>query len=248
MKRVEKEGWRPLSRVALLALALAILFLGIVVAAAMGFRMEWWGYGRSLVILKVAVAGGGISVIFALFGMFQTWPGRGRRGFILCVVALLIVLPALATPLYWSYSKSVLPPIQDITTDLETPPEFWDAPTSRLYPGAKVAEQQRSAFPDIVPLNVPVPVHQVFDNTLALIEDRGWKVVAAESDEGRIEATVTTFWFGFKDDVAIRLSPTEAGTRVDMRSASRHGGGGDGGANARRIRTFFADLEARLGH
>jgi uncharacterized protein (DUF1499 family) len=247
MKAGEKEQRRPLSRVALLALVLALLFLAIVVLAAIGFRMEWWGYGRSLDILQLAVAGGVVSVIFALFGMFQTWPGRGQRGFTLSLLALLIVLPALATPLYWSYSKSVLPPIQDITTDLETPPEFWDAPTSRLHPGAKVAEQQRAAYPDIVPLNLPVPMEQVFDEVLAVLKERGWKLVAAEPDEGRIEATVTTFWFGFKDDVAIRLTATKAGTRVDMRSTSRHGGGGDGGANANRIRAFFADLEARIG-
>ncbi|HHH39110.1 MAG TPA: DUF1499 domain-containing protein [Sedimenticola sp.] len=221
--------------------------MATVIAAAIGFRLEWWGYGRALDILRVAVAGGVVSLLLAVVGLIQAWPGRGRRGFIHSLAALLIVLPALLVPLYWYHSKSILPPIQDITTDTVNPPEFWDAPTSRVYPGGQVAAQQRAAFPDIVPLLLPVPEKRVFERALALVKARGWKLVAADPEEGRIEATVTTFWFGFKDDVAIRLTVTDNGTRVDMRSTSRYGGGGDGGANANRIRAFLADLATGFG-
>ena len=63
----------------------------------------------------------------------------------------------------------------------------------------------------------------------------------AEKSEGRIEATDTTFWFGFKDDVVIRIQPAEAGSRVDVRSTSRVGVG-DLGVNAARIRRFLERL------
>lgn len=57
--------------------------------------------------------------------------------------------------------------------------------------------------------------------------------------EGRIEATATTRWFGFKDDVVIRIVPSAVnGSRVDIRSVSRVGLS-DVGTNARRIRTFL---------
>ena len=145
-------------------------------------------------------------------------------------------------PLYWGYSKSRLPPIQDISTDLEDPPEFWDAPTSRVYPGPKVARQQRTAYPDIQPVLMSGPKEQMFQG-VHLMASKGWKLVAAEPEEGRIEATVTTFWYGFKDDVVIRLTETDGGVRVDMRSTSRFGSGGDGGTNANRIRAFLAALQ-----
>ena len=55
--------------------------------------------------------------------------------------------------------------------------------------------------------------------------------------EGRIEAVARTLWFGFEDDVVIRVRATAAGSRIDMRSRSRVGVS-DLGANAERIRRF----------
>jgi len=48
----------------------------------------------------------------------------------------------------------------------------------------------------------------------------------------------TTFWFSFKDDVLIRLRPADGGSRVDVRSLSRVGGG-DVGTNPKRIRAYL---------
>jgi uncharacterized protein (DUF1499 family) len=59
--------------------------------------------------------------------------------------------------------------------------------------------------------------------------------------EGRLEATDTTFWFGFKDDVVVRVRPDGTGSRVDVRSLSRVGRS-DLGMNARRIRRFLERL------
>ena len=74
----------------------------------------------------------------------------------------------------------------------------------------------------------------------------GWEIVAVDTDAGRVEATETTFWFGFKDDVVVRVRPGDDGTRVDVRSVSRVGGG-DLGANAGRIREFLRRLSDRAG-
>ena len=231
-----------------LALVTAIATVIILLMATMGFRMEWWGYSGSLTVLRVAVSVGVIAMLLAVIGIFKSWTGRGRPGLARGVIALLIVAPTLVTPLYWSYSKSTLPPIQDISTDLESPPEFWDSPTSRIYPGEAVAKQQREAFPDIQPLFLSSPMTPLFDQILTLVRERGWMLVAAERDEGRIEATVTTFWYGFKDDVVFRLTQLDAAVRVDMRSTSRFGSGGDGGSNAQRIRAFLAELKQRMAH
>jgi len=70
----------------------------------------------------------------------------------------------------------------------------------------------------------------------------GWQMVGADRNEGRIEATDTTFWFGFKDDVVIRITPVAQGSRIDVRSVSRVGKS-DVGTNARRIENYFKKLE-----
>ena len=69
----------------------------------------------------------------------------------------------------------------------------------------------------------------------------GWQIVDANAREGRIEATATTFWFGFKDDVVVRIVPAPGGSRVDVRSVSRVGVS-DVGANAKRVRDFLQKL------
>jgi uncharacterized protein (DUF1499 family) len=68
-----------------------------------------------------------------------------------------------------------------------------------------------------------------------------WEVVAADAAAGRIEATATTPWFGFRDDIVVRIVPADGGSRVDVRSVSRVGKG-DLGVNARRIREFLGRL------
>ena len=106
-----------------------------------------------------------------------------------------------------------------------------------------IASQQREAYPDLQPVTVEMPPAQAFERALATVQDMGWELVATEADAGRIEATDTTFWFGFKDDVVIRVKPAGGGSRIDIRSLSRVGGG-DVGTNAKRIRDYVAALTA----
>jgi uncharacterized protein (DUF1499 family) len=85
----------------------------------------------------------------------------------------------------------------------------------------------------------------VFDRAVSAARKLGWHVVAAAPAEGRLEATDTTRWFGFKDDVVVRIAPAADGSRVDVRSVSRVGRS-DLGTNARRIRAFLRELRAEL--
>ena len=86
-------------------------------------------------------------------------------------------------------------------------------------------------------MTLPAPPRQAFDRALATARSLGWDIVASDPPAGRIEATDTTFWFGFKDDVVIRIRPQGSGARLDVRSKSRVGRS-DVGANAARIRRF----------
>ena len=91
------------------------------------------------------------------------------------------------------------------------------------------------------------PPDEVLEISRAVAEDFGWEIVTVDPGRGFMEATDTTTWFGFKDDVAVRLRPVgDEATRVDVRSISRVGGG-DMGANAARIRRFLEALTAAGG-
>jgi uncharacterized protein (DUF1499 family) len=110
------------------------------------------------------------------------------------------------------------------------------------YAGAEFAEQQRTAYPDIRPLLLDLSRDRAFQLALDAAQAKGWTLVDADPATGRIEATDRTFWFGFQDDIVIRITPVDANRSViDVRSSSRVGGG-DMGANARRVRDFLATL------
>ena len=102
--------------------------------------------------------------------------------------------------------------------------------------------QQRAGYPDLGPLVLQAPPQQAFARALAAARDMGWEVVATEPGDGRIEATTTTFWFGFKDDVVVRVTPADGGSRIDVRSVSRVGRS-DVGTNAKRIKTYLARIQ-----
>jgi hypothetical protein len=146
------------------------------------------------------------------------------------------------------------PGIHDVSTDTVEPPQYVavlplraDAPNTTVYGGSqgmtpeRLAQLQTEAYPDVTTLVVNEPPARVFERALAAVHTLGWELVAAVPEEGRIEATDTTFWFRFKDDVVIRIRPGATGAIVDARSLSRVGGG-DLGTNARRLRALLAEL------
>ena len=147
------------------------------------------------------------------------------------------------------HAKSV-PPIHDISTDLTDPPLFEavlplrvHASNPSAYGGAELADAQRAGYPDLQPLRLAMPAAQAYANALAAAQAMGWQIVASDAARGRIEATATTFWFGFKDDVVVRVQAVDGASRVDIRSVSRDGGS-DAGTNAKRIRAYAALLQS----
>lgn len=146
------------------------------------------------------------------------------------------------------------PPIHDVSTDLIDIPEYVavmplraDAPNTTVYGGAprmtpeRNAQLQQETFPDLVSHFYDESRQIMFGRALNAVDKMGWELVAAVPEEGRIEATATTFWFRFKDDVVIRMRDENNQTKVDARSLSRVGGG-DAGTNGKRLRAFFEIL------
>ena len=234
-----------------LALAGFVLaVLGACTAAISGFgsRWEWWHYGTGFMILKWAAYTGLAAAALSFIGGITSKPGRLQYGIAFSVAGIVIGLTVAGIPWSWLHTAQRVPHIHDITTDTENPPSFVsvlplrkNAQNSADYGGQEIAAQQHMAYPDIVPLMLKIPPAQAFERALAVARHKGWMIVDANQAEGRIEATATTFWFGFKDDVIIRIVPEPGGCRLDMRSVSRVGMS-DVGTNAARIRSYLKEL------
>jgi uncharacterized protein (DUF1499 family) len=235
--------------------AVAVGIFALVVAAlaalsGLGSRWGLWHFRTGFTLLQWAAYGGMAAAVLGLIAAYWTRPGTGRRGMAIALGALLLGLLAFGVPWQNRRVAAGVPAIHDITTDTENPPQFVaiapiraDAPNPITYEGEDVARLQRSAYPDIRPVILDLPREQAFRRAYEAVERQGWSIVEADEAAGRIEATDRTFWFGFRDDVVIRLTPMDSRTVVDVRSKSRVGRS-DLGANARRIRRY---LEALTG-
>ena len=150
--------------------------------------------------------------------------------------------------------KSV-PFIHDITTDTVNPPAFIAVVAAREaeganphdYAGEAVARQQECGYPELEPFIADAEPATAYDRALDVANNMGWEIVATDRALGRIEATDTSTWYGFKDDIVIRVLAVEGATksRVDVRSLSRVGRS-DVGVNAARIRTYLGALDKVL--
>jgi uncharacterized protein (DUF1499 family) len=235
-----------ISRVVLLGAGLAIASVLLLLAAPLGYRLGVFSLRLALLTLLrwgvyLAIGAAVISLIGLIITL--TRPKERRRGTTLAAISLVVAAALIAIPGRFRMGPPA-PPIHDITTDTQDPPQYVaavalraDAPNTTEYGGERVAAQQRAAYPDLQPVILNVPPPQAFDRALAAVNEMGWDLVDANATAGRIEATDTTFWFGFKDDVAIRVRPIDGRSRVDVRSVSRVGVG-DAGTNAKRIRSY----------
>jgi len=241
-----KTSGKPLYKPAVIGFGLILIAVLVAMTGPTGSRIGWWDYDYALALVKWAAYLGLFSAVLCLSGLFVARPGGSRSGLIFSLLGLILIVPMILFLQSWNEAKETLPPIQDITTNTENPPKFWVSPNSRIYGGREVAALQKKFYPDIQPLFLPVPADKVFDLSIEVIQDRGWELWEPSRVDLHIEATQKTFWFGFSDDVIVHITEVDkTSSRIDMRSTSRFGGGGDGGTNANRIRSFFKALEKR---
>ena len=231
---------------ATLGFVLSAIGITAAMGAGAGVRTALWDFRLGFRILNWAAYFGIAGTMLSLAGAILGRPGKGRRGFPLAVAGTVIGALSFGVPGNWYRIAKEAPMIHDITTDTENPPVFVsvlalrkNAPNSAVYGGPEIAARQHAAYPDIRPLVSDLPPASAFERSLSVARQMGWNIVDENPAEGRIEATATTRWFGFKDDVVIRIAPSAgAGSRVDIRSVSRVGRS-DVGTNARRVRAFL---------
>ncbi|QZH75329.1 MAG: DUF1499 domain-containing protein [Erythrobacter sp.] len=226
----------------------ALILVTIVLVAATLARFDiidkLAGFGPFYLSLNPARALTVIGIVALIIAFVRKTGGGGKlalgtilAGGLTVAVYVLLVIPA-----------GKVPPIHDITTNLNTPPQFVELDRPPVSTGPFSQEEWRAfhegAYADIQPILIDKAPEVVLADAQALMEDRGWEVAAYDAAAGRLEATATAGYVRFYDDVVLMVTPVADGsTRVDMRSVSRVGVS-DVGYNAARIREFLADLQA----
>ena len=241
------------------AIGLAIFTPVFFMLAALGTKIGLWGwrfgfgkltvgYGPKLMMLTFVVA------LIALVLAFIIKP---RKDWLIALLCLAVPVGSMAFGKSMKAKARSLPFIHDITTDTQNPPTFTQAIIDRRakcsnsleYIGATIGKSDKlvsaaqvKAYPDIRTLVFSDSSDALYKRALATVDTMGWKLASNAAETGVIEATASTFWFGFKDDVAIRIQASEGGGSIlDIRSISCVGGS-DIGANAARIREFREKL------
>jgi uncharacterized protein (DUF1499 family) len=209
-------------------------------------------------LFLVCLVGIGLAVLLGLIAFAQIWR-RGYAGAGSAAVGVLLPLALLAWPLTFVPAFLNLPPINDVTTDVANPPRFAalakpradTAANSAAYPGQRVAAEQLKAYPDLRTFVIDRSAQETFELVEDVVRKLKWRVAASDPPAvrplkvGTIEATDNTLVVGFTDDIVIRVEGSVNRSRIDVRSASRHGQH-DLGQNATRVRRFLAELQSRI--
>jgi len=250
------------SQPAFLSLACFVLGAAIALTASYGTGFGWWDYTTGLKILApgfliglAGAASGGLWLARALSRNDSTGWKFGALG--VAGSLLLVGIPLNEARLYL-----MSPPIHDVSTDPEFPPRFvallplraraqngpdYDGATIVTVRGKSttVAAAQKKAYPDIKPYLVLLGAanqHKqstLFWRAFRRAQDADFDIVAFDEKAGTIEATHTSFWFGLKQDIAIRVREAgKYGARLDIRAKSRTGEN-DAGAAAQIVRAYL---------
>ena len=212
---------------------------------ALGTKFGLWPFTVGLLLFALSVLGSVIILVINLIWNFRK-PGPANRKIIL--ITSIIALAPLVVALLAMRNSAGGPIIHDISTDLISPPEFI---AGKIERGEDSNAKQRTSddlriqqevYSDIKPITSALTTDQAFKKAVRIRRQLGWDIYAEAPNEGRIEAVDTTFWFGFKDDIVIRVQPANDVSRIDLRSVSRVGRG-DLGANAKRVSSFVEAFE-----
>lgn len=237
-----------------LMVIMSVLSLVVLCAGPLGYKSGALPLQPAMLSLIVSL---GIAVITfiatVLFYCLVKEKGFGHNKKFLLLALLICLVPSLLVGTQLHKATKV-PEIHDITTDPFDPPVFdvvvqlrQDAPNSLVYEyqgsAEKLANLQHVAYPDLKPLASTLSVPQAVERSINILRSQGLDIVNVDVEKGMIEATATSFWYGFKDDLVVRIQANEQGSRIDLRSVSRVGRS-DIGANAARISDFIQYFKA----
>lgn len=234
------------SKSALAIRNMSVLFTVLMPLAALGTRFELWIFTTGLLLFAVSMAGSMIIQVINAIWLLRK-PALGTKS-ALRWASFIALPPLVVVAIILGGITEGNPPIHNISTDMVDPPQFIAAVAQRgdnsnpLEYSEELAQTQAKAYPDLASIVTTKSPADAFAHALAICAEKGWSVYSQDADAGIIEAVDTTFWFGFKDDIVIRIKARESGSILDMRSVSRVGVS-DLGLNASRIRGFITSFK-----
>ncbi|MBA58415.1 MAG: hypothetical protein CMQ40_04505 [Gammaproteobacteria bacterium] len=230
-------------------LVAATVFILVFISGPLGYRFLGVALQPSLVSVIVAVIGGLVLSFFSAYYIFQ----NSRMGLSwdrkICLLSMIVSLLPTIVMAPQILSAVSVPPIHDISTDTENPPEFVVAKSFResfpnsseygdeAWPPEKLASATLTAYPEIKSIVSNLNLVDSLKKSGEVLVSMGMEIISMDASYGRIEAVDTSFWFGFKDDLVLRIKEQDNGVIVDVRSKSRVGQS-DLGVNAARIKEF----------
>jgi len=253
---VKRQLWA--GRLTWLAVPLCFGAVAVALIAAIGTGWGAWHFRIGLTVLRYAffaATGGALAALLATL----VARGGGRRLIPMNLIALTVALGFVAFVGNQVRIARTVPAIHDVTTNLADPPTFRQlamradnletvpaggrVDLEALAPEERWRVMHREYYRDLAPVRVPWAVAETIERARSLAAAEGWEIALVDPAAGVLEATDTSLFFRFKDDVAVRVRPAAGGgSTVDMRSISRVGVS-DVGVNARRVRAFLADLQ-----
>lgn len=250
------RDWTGLVTKAAVVLGVGAVLCALV--AAIGAATGLWGFRAGLTSLRYLFFAAAAGAVLGLIGLIMA-----RRRAKLMLANLLALVVALGFVLYLGnlvrIAKSV-PAIHDVATNLDDVPQFTRlsvradnlenipdegrAELKAMAPEARWKAVHRAHYGDLRTVRLGTPPDETVRRVAALARERGWDLASVDEKAGTVEATETSLFFRFKDDIVVRVRPAPGGgSLVDMRSISRVGAS-DVGMNAKRVRSFLADLQS----
>lgn len=255
MRRIILE--EPNSASAIWARRLAVFAIALAGMAVILVRTRAADATAGLSVLGTAIFLACGALLLAGAAAVAIWR-MGLRGVGIAVATVFLALIVLAYPGWLAVQAVRLPVLNDISTDINDPPNF--ARSARALRGRNgfippdVAPErrlaQRRAYPLVQPINIDLEPEEVYQLVLRAAAALGWQVVdqippGGRAGIGRVDAVHRSLIMGLPDDITVRIRPLAAQTRIDIRSASRVGRH-DFGANAARIMRFSQEMQTQL--
>ena len=261
--------WReadPTDLFLVFAMVVALVPLATILVGAAGIRLgliDWriglhglmndWPFKSALVALAVGIV--------AFFSVMPRGFARWRQA-ALCLAVPALVLAGLVAA---RNVEASFPPVHDVATDWSDPVVFSAAAIKARGPDAnpvepdpivpadagaymnrRVADVNAETCPGARPVVVAVSPDQAYARAKQAVSDAGLRIVGDDAHDWRLEAVASSSWLGFKDDLAVRVTPDPKGARVDFRSISRNGQS-DLGANCARVGRLVQAVESGVG-
>jgi fatty-acyl-CoA synthase len=241
------------------ALVLSLAPIVVILLGAVGTKLGLWSwkFGFGAVMVNGPAPGLGwapalalAAIVVSLVAVIVTISaGLWRRA----LAALLISLLTMGLFVFIGGQARKAPPIHDVATDWIEPLDFSPAVITARGPdanpvvpdpvvaerapalgGQRVADVNARTCPGATPVLLPKSREEAYADAKAALTAEGLEIVTDDPAFGRLEAVATSFWYGFKDDVVVRVQPDGSGARIDLRSVSRVGMS-DLGQNCKRI-------------